>query len=77
MPRWGYDLSTLLPSDYPTPEEEHNDTLVYVQQKFNNSTLDVMDMIDNNGARKWHAREGEQEAREDKKMRRSMKYGIK
>ena len=76
MPRWSYDLSRIVPYDFPTPSDEYDDTLVYVQQKFNSGTLDVVDVIDNHGAKKWHAKEGEQEINEDKKMRRSRKYGI-
>ena len=76
MPRWSYDLSRIVPYDFPTPSDEYDDTLVYVQQKFNSGTLDVVDAIANHGAKKWDAKEGEQEIKEDKKMRRSRKYGI-
>tara|TARA_R100001015_G_C4561793_1_gene121512 strand:- start:96 stop:305 length:210 start_codon:yes stop_codon:yes gene_type:complete len=67
-----YDLSRVVPYDYPTPSDEYDETLVYVQQKFNNTTLDVIDTIDSNGITKWSA----EEVKEDKKMRRSIKYGI-
>jgi hypothetical protein len=68
MTRWAYDLSRVVPYDYPTPEEEHNDTLMYVQQKFNNNTLDVIDTIDSNGAKRWNAKEIKKKT---KKMRYS------
>ena len=73
MARWVYDLSKFVPYDYPTPSDEYDDTLMYIQQKFNNTTLDVIDAIDNSGITKWNV----EEVKEDKKMRRSIRYGIK
>ena len=68
-----YFFSSLVLTDYPTPEEEHNETLTYIRQKFNNTTLDVMDTIDNNGITKWNGEQVKEEIKDhmDKRLRYS------
>jgi hypothetical protein len=73
MPRWSYDLSRVVPYDFPTPSDEYDDTLVYVQQKFNSGSLDIVDTIDNYGITRWDGEQVREEIKDhmDKRVRYS------
>ena len=73
MPRWSYDLSRIVPYDFPTPSDEYDDTLVYVQQKFNSGSLDIVDTIDNYGITRWDGEQVREEIKDhmDKRVRYS------
>ena len=84
MTRWIYDVPNFIPWDFPTPKDEHDETLDYLERRMSskaynkNFTPDIMGTSDN---RTW-AEKLDAEVRKDrhkggKKKTRSRKYGVR
>lgn len=84
MSRWIYDVPNFIPWDFPTPEDEHNETLDYLEKRMDskaynkNFISDVMGISDNRTrAEMFDAEVRKSRHEKGKKKLRSMKYGIR
>jgi len=84
MSRWIYDIPSFIPWDFPTPEDEHNETLDYLERRMNskaynkNFIADVIGISDNRTqAEKLDAEIRKSRNEKGKKKTRSIKYGIR
>ena len=84
MTRWIYDIPSFIPWDFPTPEDEHNETLEYVEKRMDskarnkNFIFDIMGVSDNRTqAEKLDAKVRKSRHEGGKKTVRSRKYGVR
>jgi hypothetical protein len=84
MTRWIYDVPNFIPWDFPTPEDEHNETLDYLERRMDskaynkNFISDVVGISDNRTqAEKLDAKKRNNRHELGKKKTRSRKYGIR
>ena len=84
MTRWIYDVPNFIPWDFPTPEDEHNETLDYLERRMDskaynkNFIFDAIGISDNRTqAEKLDAERRKSRHEKGEKKTRSRKYGIR
>ena len=45
MSRWIYDVPNFIPWDFPTPEDEHNETLDYLEKRMDSKAYNIIEGI--------------------------------